>query len=230
MHRAALDLSELGHPAADVVAIRVVALRLPRRVEHAVGPGVGPGSRDPLPVPDVVGKVAVDEEVGVVRGAETPVDVQVLGQEGRGDEPCPVVHEPLGAELPHARVDERIAGAAVLPGLGAPRRRRATGLREDAGPRSRSRDARRTAGSGSRASRAGARTPHRLLDRLRARRPRGAKGTRSAGTPRAVTSSRRRARLGRSHTRRARSRATRRAERGRRTRRLREDAATSRPS
>ena len=52
-----------------------------------------------------------------MRGAETPVDVQVLGQERRGDEPCPVVHEPLGAELPHARVDERIAGAAVLPGL-----------------------------------------------------------------------------------------------------------------
>ena len=139
-----------------------------------------------------------------MRGAETPVDVQVLGQEGRGDEPGPVVHEPLDAELPHARVDERIAGAAVLPGLERLARRRATGLREDAGPRSRSRGARRTAGSGSRASRAGARTPHRLLDRLCARRPREAKGTRSAGTPRAVTSSRRRARLCRSRTRRAR--------------------------
>jgi len=43
-----------------------------------------------------------------------PPDVQVLGQEGRGDHPHPVVHPALGQELPHAGVHDRVAR---LPGL-----------------------------------------------------------------------------------------------------------------
>ena len=48
--------------------------------------------------------------------ALAPVDVQRLGQEVRDDQPGPVVHPALVRELAHAGVDDRIAGAALLPG------------------------------------------------------------------------------------------------------------------
>ena len=48
--------------------------------------------------------------------ALAPVDVQVLGQEGRDDHPRAVVHPAARDELPHAGVDDGIAGAALLPG------------------------------------------------------------------------------------------------------------------
>src|SRR6185369_11645192 len=44
-----------------------------------------------------------------------PVEVEVLHEEGRGDETRPVVHPALLHELAHARVDEREARAALLP-------------------------------------------------------------------------------------------------------------------
>ena len=57
------------------------------------------------------------EEVEEVAGARPPVDVQVLGEERRHDQPGAVVHRsPPGQELAHAGVDDRVAGAALLPG------------------------------------------------------------------------------------------------------------------
>ena len=47
--------------------------------------------------------------------AEPPVQVEVLREERGGDEPCSVVHRPLGAELAHPGVHDRVAGPPFLP-------------------------------------------------------------------------------------------------------------------
>ena len=90
-------------------------MRLPRRIEDAVGPRVGSRPGDPLPVPDVVRHVAVDEVLREVGRALPPVQVEVLREERRGDEPCPVVHRALGAELPHPCVHDRVPRLPLPP-------------------------------------------------------------------------------------------------------------------
>ena len=45
-----------------------------------------------------------------------PVDPEVLDEERGGDHPGPVVHPAFLAQLPHAGVDERVAGHPFLPG------------------------------------------------------------------------------------------------------------------
>jgi hypothetical protein len=99
----------------DVRAVRVEPPRLARRVENTVRARVCPRSGDPLPVARVVHDVAVHEVLGEVRGAEPPVEVQVLDEERRRDEPRATRHPPLRGELSHPRVDERIAGPSLLP-------------------------------------------------------------------------------------------------------------------
>ena len=56
-------------------------------------------------------------------GADPPVDVQRLREEARGQEATAVVHPALVAQLPHGRVDHRIAGAPLAPRLDVPGRR-----------------------------------------------------------------------------------------------------------
>jgi hypothetical protein len=53
--------------------------------------------------------------------------VQILHQEAGDDHPHPVVHEPLGQQLPHAGVDDREARATLLPRLHEIRQRSALG-------------------------------------------------------------------------------------------------------
>jgi hypothetical protein len=115
VHGAAVDPFELGHPAADVRTVRIEPSCLAGRVEDAIRPRVGPRPGDPLPVPDVVRHVAVDEVLREVRGPETPVQIQVLHEERRRDQPCAVRHRPFRKELPHPGIDERIAGSPRLP-------------------------------------------------------------------------------------------------------------------
>src|SRR5580765_8926415 len=90
---------------------------LPERVERAVATRVRSGAGDPLPVADVVGDVAVDEPVEVVSRSGAPVEAEVADEERRGDQPRAVVHVALAQQLPHAGIDDRIAGLAVLPCL-----------------------------------------------------------------------------------------------------------------
>src|SRR3954452_21475564 len=75
VERLAVDRRQLGDVAPDVVAAGVEALRLSQRIEDAVRPGVVAGARDPLPVPGVVGDIAVDQQVPEVSGAGAPVDI-----------------------------------------------------------------------------------------------------------------------------------------------------------
>ena len=117
-----------------------------------------------------------------MRSSGAPVEVEVLGEERRRDEPRAVVHEALrrgAAASPRRRAGTRSARPSTRR---APRRRRASGRLADACPRARSPAARRRAGSGSRASRAAARTRRRPGRSTAARRPRAARHTRSAGT------------------------------------------------
>ena len=113
--RRATERGELGHVAAHVVAVGVEARALHGRVEDAVRVGVGAGPGDPLPVEVVVGDVAVEQVIEEVARTGAPVDVQVLGEERRHDHAGAVVHEALARELAHAGVDDRVAGAALLP-------------------------------------------------------------------------------------------------------------------
>ncbi len=59
--------------------------------------------------------------------AELPRHVEILGQERRHDHAYAVVHESLGLQLPHARIDEGKSGPARAPRreravVGGPRR------------------------------------------------------------------------------------------------------------
>jgi len=94
----------------------VEAFRLGEGIEDPVRPGVGSGTRHPLPVQLIVGDVSVDEQVMKVAGAQSSVDVQRLGQEAGDDEPGAIVHSPLPLELPHSRIDDRVSGTPVAPG------------------------------------------------------------------------------------------------------------------
>src|SRR6476646_10005211 len=111
-----LQVRELGHVATNVVTARIAALGLQRRVEHASTLRVvdtRPG--DPLPVAAVRRDIPVEQQLLEPRGTVTPVDTEILDEEGRRDESRAVVHPPLARELAHARVDERVAGATLPP-------------------------------------------------------------------------------------------------------------------
>ena len=77
---------ELRHVALTSIPVRVEPLELGGRVEDAVWPRVDAGSRDPLPVADVLGDVAVEQQVEEVARALPPVDAEILDEERRGDE------------------------------------------------------------------------------------------------------------------------------------------------
>ncbi len=117
------DLLQFGHPTAYVGAVRVVAFRLRRRIQHAVRPAVRAGPRDPLPVELVVGDVPVHQQVQEVARPDPPVHVQRLDEEGGGQQPPAVVHPALVEQLAHGGVDQGVAGAARLPRLDVVRRR-----------------------------------------------------------------------------------------------------------
>ena len=115
VHVGVVDAGQLLDVAPDVAALRVVPPRLQHDVVGAVEPAVRAGAGHPLPVHRVVGDVAVEQQVDEVLGALAPVDVERLGQEVPDDQPGPVVHPALPRELAHPGVDDRVAGAALLP-------------------------------------------------------------------------------------------------------------------
>ena len=69
MHGPAVDPRQLGHVPAHVLPVRVEVPGLPDRVDYAVWPRIDARAGDPLPVADVAGQVAVDEQVEEVRRA-----------------------------------------------------------------------------------------------------------------------------------------------------------------
>ncbi len=86
------------------------------RVEDPeVGSCVGAGAGDPLPITDVLGDVAVDEERPEVPLTFAPVDEEILDEERCRDHADTVVHPPFGEELSHAGIDDGITGPALSP-------------------------------------------------------------------------------------------------------------------
>ncbi len=108
---------ELGHPAADIGPLRVELLSLQDRIEDAeIRRGVGAGPGDPLPARRIVGEVGVDQRVPEPVLAGAPRDQQMLGQQRGDDHPYTVVHPADRPELAQPGIDDRITGAALLPG------------------------------------------------------------------------------------------------------------------
>ncbi len=65
----------------------------------------------------VVGDLAVDELLHEVTFAESPVEVQIFGEKHGRDHAHAVVLIAGGIQLTHAGVDNREAGAALLPSI-----------------------------------------------------------------------------------------------------------------
>jgi hypothetical protein len=109
----------LRDPAVDVGAVWVVAVLLQCWVEDPPGDGRGIDADgcDPLPVAVVAGDVAVEQPAHEPCLAGAPVDPEILREERADDEAGAVGHPAGGLELAHRGVDERVAGAAGLPGL-----------------------------------------------------------------------------------------------------------------
>ena len=108
---------QLGHPAADVAALRVELLALADRVEDAEERrGVGPAAGSPLPAKSVAGQVGINQRLPEPPGALLSGEQEVLRQERRHHHPHTIVHPAGGPEFAHAGVHERIAGLAALPG------------------------------------------------------------------------------------------------------------------
>ena len=102
--------------APYILATGVEPLTLQDGIEDAeVGRGVGAGAGDPLPVRRIVRRIGVDQRIPEPGFAGAPIDQEMLDQERGDDHADAVVHAAGAPELAHAGVDDRIAGAALLP-------------------------------------------------------------------------------------------------------------------
>ena len=107
---------QLGHPAADIVAIGIALLALAHRVEDAKeGRRIGAAAGRPLPAETVVGEVGINESVPEPSGAILPGEQEVLDQERRHYHADAIVHPAGGPEFAHAGVNEGIACLTALP-------------------------------------------------------------------------------------------------------------------
>ena len=114
----AVELGQLGYPAADVIPGGVELLALRRRVEHPeVRRRIGAAPRGPLPAVLVVGHVAVHQLFEEPPRPPLPRQVQVLDQKRRHDHSYAVVHETALGQLPHPGVDDRKTCPALFPRL-----------------------------------------------------------------------------------------------------------------
>ena len=107
---------ELGQEPAHVRPIGVEAPALGCRIEDPeVRCGVRAAPGDPLPAERIRGEVGIDQGVPEPRGAVGPRQQQILDQERTRDHAHPVVHPARAPQLPHARIDDRVAGAPAVP-------------------------------------------------------------------------------------------------------------------
>jgi hypothetical protein len=114
----AVEVTQLGHPAPDILAGRVELQSLADRVEDPeVRRGVRAAAGDPLPVQRVRREVAVAQRPHEPAGAEPPVHMKVLDQERRDHHSHAVVQEARLGQLPHPGVDQGESGPARTPGV-----------------------------------------------------------------------------------------------------------------
>ena len=109
---------EFRHPVADIVALGIELLALQHRIEDAeIGRRIRARAGDPLPARGVIGEIGIDQRIPEPRLALAPVDEQMLDQERGGDHAHAIMHLAGRPQLAHAGIDDRIAGAALLPGV-----------------------------------------------------------------------------------------------------------------
>jgi len=112
------NVGQLRHPFLDVHGLGIEALALDEWIKRRtkVRHGVGARARGEAPARRVAEGVRVDEVLVVEACAVPPVDPEVLGEDAGAQHADTVVLVARGRELPHARVDEREAGATEGPG------------------------------------------------------------------------------------------------------------------
>lgn len=112
------EVGKFGQPFFDEGGLGIELFGLEERVEDAeVGLGVGSGGGGPLPASVIAGEVEVEEVIGEIALAFSPIDEEVFGEEHGGDHAEAVVHPAGGVEAAHGGVDEGEAGLALAPGL-----------------------------------------------------------------------------------------------------------------
>ena len=110
------QLSQLGHPPPHIVAIGIKTRPLQHRRKHAeIRCGIRPAPRAPLPAERVAREIGIDQRVPKPRRAVRPIESQVFHQKRRHHHAHAVVHPACRVELPHPRIDDRIARLAALP-------------------------------------------------------------------------------------------------------------------
>jgi len=95
-----------------------------------------PGPGHPLPVADVLRRVAVVERPAKDVLTDPPVDEQVLREKAARHHSEPVVQPARRGELPHRGIDDRIAGPARHPGVDVSASARASRSARASGPAS----------------------------------------------------------------------------------------------
>jgi hypothetical protein len=76
-----------------------------------------------LPAERIVRRIGVDQRVPEPFLTASPIDEQVLDEEGSDDQACAIGQITRAPQLPHAGVDNRVAGAPMRPGVKIPSRR-----------------------------------------------------------------------------------------------------------
>ena len=109
--------SQLRHPLLDIFPFRIKALGLTPWILNAeIRRRIRPRPRAPLPPTIVARDFAVDQRLHEIAFAQSPIQMQVLGQKHRRDHPRAVVHVARGIQLPHGRIDNRKARPPLAPG------------------------------------------------------------------------------------------------------------------
>ena len=109
------DFRQLGRPAADKVPLGIVFLGLLDRIVDADGVDAGDTGLH-LQLGVVNAGFEIQKQRGEMAGTGAPVLPQVVSQKAHQHGPGAKVDIARGGEAAHARVDQRIAGAAFGPG------------------------------------------------------------------------------------------------------------------
>ena len=101
---------------AHVTSLQVELFTLQNRIENPeIRGGISARSGYPLPACSIVCRISIDKRIPKPFLALAPIDKQMLDQKGRDDHTHTIVHPSGLPELPHTRIDDRIAGHATLP-------------------------------------------------------------------------------------------------------------------
>lgn len=110
------DILGIWGPSIYVVTVWVKALLLALGVKNPkVGNSITPRTSCPLPVAVVYTRVVIHEFGSKIPFAPSPVYMQVLHEERRGDHAAAIVHVACSLKLTHASIHHGIACLSLAP-------------------------------------------------------------------------------------------------------------------